>query len=96
MVLPMTTSDNERIKILSAENAITAMVDKPMTEIPAASPSRPSIKLMAFVIPTIHNTVRDMPSSLTQFDLLRKEQRKSPFLSLCLQSDKQQELVREI
>lgn len=79
MVLPMTTSDNERIKILSAENAITAMVDKPMTEIPAASPSRPSIKLMAFVIPTIHNTVRDMPSSLTQFDLLRKEQRKSPF-----------------
>jgi len=58
MVLPMTTRDNERIRILSAENAMTAIVVKPITEIPAASPSNPSIKLIAFVIPTIHSTVR--------------------------------------
>ena len=37
--------------------AIPAIVNKAIAETPAARPSRPSIRLIALVIPTIQNTV---------------------------------------
>ena len=42
--------------------AIENMVNEAMPQMPVAKPSRPSMRLTAFVIPTIHKTVMGMDS----------------------------------
>ena len=51
------TSDKEAISVLPLVKEVIDIVNKTIIEIPDDNPSRPSIKFIAFVIPTIHSTV---------------------------------------
>ena len=57
MIEPAKTNESDAISVLPLVNDVIDIVNKTMIEIPDDKPSRPSIKLMALVIPTIHKTV---------------------------------------
>src|SRR5699024_12633157 len=59
-LFPYTTlfrSDSEAISVRPLVYEVIEIVNKTIIDIPEDKPSKPSIKLIAFVIPTIHITV---------------------------------------
>ncbi|MNW62914.1 hypothetical protein D3C74_410710 [compost metagenome] len=60
IILPSNTRHIKAIIMLPIRKDITAMVPMAIPDTPAARPSRPSIKLIALVTPTIHKIVSGM------------------------------------
>ena len=57
MIAPANNNESEAISVLPLVSDVIEIVNKTIIEIPDDSPSNPSIKFMAFVIPTIQITV---------------------------------------
>ncbi|MNP19343.1 hypothetical protein D3C76_1118650 [compost metagenome] len=64
-MLPSSNRHSNTTIVFPIMKAITAIVPIAIADTPAASPSKPSIKLMAFVTPTIHKIVKGIAIQLS-------------------------------
>ncbi|MNN35432.1 hypothetical protein D3C81_1492820 [compost metagenome] len=65
IMLPRSNKHSSATITLPIRNDITAIVPIAIAETPAASPSKPSIRLMAFVTPTIHRMVNGIATQVS-------------------------------
>ncbi|MOA49241.1 hypothetical protein D3C78_1720970 [compost metagenome] len=65
MMLPSSSRHRRATIVFPIKKAITAMVAIAIPDTPAASPSNPSIKLTAFVTPTIQKIVSGIAIQLS-------------------------------
>ncbi|MNP49141.1 hypothetical protein D3C76_1433100 [compost metagenome] len=65
IMLPSNNRHSRATMTFPIIKAITAIVPIAIADTPAASPSNPSIKLIAFVTPTIHRIVNGMAIQLS-------------------------------